>query len=57
MGICVKADRSSYGSGFYGKSDEEVRKFFANKVKQIVKVYIDDYGRHDWFMKSDSGNA
>ena len=41
--LFIKVDRNSYGSGFYGKSDEEVRKFFANKVKQIAKEFINDY--------------
>lgn len=41
--LFIKVDRDSYGSGYYGKSDDEVRKFFANKVKQIAKEFINDY--------------
>ena len=41
--IYIKVDTESYSSGFKGKSDDEIRKFVANKVKQIAKMYIEDY--------------
>lgn len=41
--IYLKANTDSYSSGFKGKSDDEIRKFVANKVKQIAKAYIEDY--------------
>lgn len=39
----IKIDDPAWESGFYGKSDDAIRKFFANKIKQIAKEYIDDY--------------
>lgn len=40
--ICISVDTESYGSGFRGKTEEEVCKYIANKIKQIVKTEIDD---------------
>lgn len=33
----VSGDYGHYGNGFYGKNDFEVMKFFADKIKQLVK--------------------
>ena len=41
--IYIKVDRDEFSSGYRNKTDEEVRKYFANKVKQIAKEYIKDY--------------
>ena len=34
--------KQGYGSGFYGKSEEQIKNFFANKIKQIAETEIED---------------
>lgn len=35
--IYIVVDRDSWASGYRGKSDEDIKRYFAQKVKQIVK--------------------
>lgn len=35
--IVIKVDRDSWKSGYVGKTDDEVKRYFAIKIKQIVK--------------------
>ena len=51
--LFIKVDTEDYSSGFKGKTDDEVRRFFANKVKQIAKIYIDDYRHNNNNLKWD----
>lgn len=32
-------------NGFYEKSEKEIRDWFANKAKQVVKIWAEDYGK------------
>ena len=41
--LYIQANTDSYSSGFKGYTEDEIRKFVANKVKQIAKMYIEDY--------------
>lgn len=41
--LYIQANTGSYSSGFKGYTEDEIRKFVANKVKQIAKMYIEDY--------------
>ena len=43
--ITVSFDTNSYNSGFRGKTEEQLRKWLANKIKQIVKEEGLDWNR------------
>lgn len=32
-------------NGFHGKSEKEIKDWFANKAKQVVKIWAEDYGK------------
>lgn len=49
--LVIAADVYNYDSYFRGKDEEFIRKYFANKVKQIVKINIEDG------IDDHSGNA
>lgn len=51
--LFIRVDTDNYSSGFRGYSADEVRKFVANKVKQIAKIYIEDYGHYVKTLKWD----
>lgn len=40
--IVVNGDKWDYSNGFREMTDEEVKKFFANKIKQIIKIEMED---------------
>lgn len=53
--ILVNAETGTYYchkwlvNPYYGKTDAEVRKYIANKVKQIVKINLEDRSiSHEW---------
>ena len=50
----ISDDRYDYGyggylsnkNGFYDKTEKDVRDWFANKAKQVVKIWAEDYGKN-----------
>lgn len=40
-------------SNLFGYEDAKVREYFANKIKQIVKIYIDDHHKGEWSRSSN----
>lgn len=35
--ICIEVNEHGWNNPYYGKSDKEIKKYFATKVKQVVK--------------------
>lgn len=44
-GTDLQVDDDSWRSGFRGKTEADVRNWFANKAKQVVKIWAEDYGK------------
>lgn len=38
--------RNPTRNGFYGKSEKEIKDWFANKAKQVVKIWAEAYGKN-----------
>lgn len=49
--VCIVVD-DSWNSGFRGKTDDEIRKYFAVKIKQVVKEEINDGANIEWTRNS-----
>lgn len=46
--------RNPVRNGFYGKSEKEIKDWFANKAKQVVKIWADDYGLGDVWDRNNT---
>jgi hypothetical protein len=50
----LQVDDTSWRSGFNGKSEEWVRNWFADKAKQVVKIWAEDWGKGKDVWKRDN---
>jgi len=55
-GTDLEVDDTDWQSGFRGKSEADIRNWFADKAKQVVKIYFEDYGipSTDWKRNNDA---
>lgn len=49
----LEVNDENWDSGFRGKDEAWVRNWFANKAKQVVKIWADDYGKRDVWQRDN----
>lgn len=50
--LCIVVDVGSWKSGFRDMDDDDVKKYFATKIKQVVKEEINDGANIEWVRNS-----
>ena len=53
-GTNIQVNTDYWGSGFSGKSEKDVCNWFANKAKQVVKIWAEDYGLGDVWDRNNT---
>ena len=53
----LEVDDEKWQSGFRGKDEAWVRNWFANKAKQVVKIWADDWDRYDVWQRDNQDSV